>query len=268
MYQATQLPYIASAFQNVSNASVEDVTNISPTILDLVKNEVLDLLACMFIIPISQRAETTRRSARLLPQNDVLMPDIAPRERRNTSTLEDGDSGEEERDESSGGRGFVLVPTVITAVQAAKDSMSLTYEPGLRHQWFEEGKYKEIGSLEIAASEAHTGGDLESTNRKISNLGGIPRTQAQFDAIKSISKSELNGKLKNFQTLKSEIEEGVNAFIPDDCFCFGDGQFLLEWIKEGQRFTRGERLPRETHEICKDNDQLWLTTYQLISYAI
>jgi len=218
MYQATQLPYIASAFQNVWNAPVEDVTNISPTILDLVKNEVLDLLACMFIIPISQRAETTRRSARLLPQNDVLVPDIAPRERRNTSTLEDGDSGKEERDESSSGRGFVLVPTVITAVQAAKDSMSLTYEPGLRHQWFEEGKYKEIGSLEIAASEAHTGGDLESTNRKISNLGGIPRTQAQFDAIKSISKSELNGKLKNFQTLKSEIEKGINAFIPDDCF--------------------------------------------------
>ena len=52
MYQATQLPYIASAFQNVWNAPVEDVTNISPTILDLVKNEVLDLLACMFIIPI------------------------------------------------------------------------------------------------------------------------------------------------------------------------------------------------------------------------
>ena len=190
MYQATQLPYIASAFQNVWDAPVEDVTNISPTILDLVKNEVLDLLVCMFIIPISQRAETTRRSARLLPKNDVLVPDIAPRKRRNTSTLEDGDSGEEERDESSGGRGFVLVPTVITAV---------------------------LGSLEIAAaSEAHTGGDLESTNRKISILGGIPRTQAQFDAIKSISKSELNGKLKNFQTLKSEIEKGINAFIPDD----------------------------------------------------
>ena len=153
-------------------------------------------------------------------------------------------------------------------MQAAKDSMSLTYEPGLRHQWFEEGKYKEIGSLEIAASEAHTGGDLESTNRKISNLGGIPRTQAQFDAIKSISKSELNGKLKNFQTLKSEIEKGINAFIPDDCFCFGDGQLLLEWMKEGQRFTRGERLPRETHEICKDNDQLWLTETSMWSWLV
>ena len=211
VYQYTHLPFIAFEFKDVWDAPIGDVpaNNISATVLNLVKNEILDLMVCMYIIPTSQCPDTTRRSARNMPPNDVPMPVTVPRKRRASTLGNEGGSGEEERDDETGGRGFVLAPTVITAVQAAKDSMSLGHEAGLRHQWFEERKHKEVGSLEIAASEAHAGGNLESTNRKISKLGGIRRTQAQFDAIKSISKSELNGKLKNFQTLKSEIEEGV-----------------------------------------------------------
>ena len=145
-----------------------------------------------------------------MPPNDVPMPVTVPSKPR-ASTLENEGDSEEDRDESSQD----FVPTVITAVQAAKDSLSLGHDAGLRHQWFEKRKHKEVGSLEIAASEAHAGGNLESTNRKISKLGGIRRTQAQFDAIKSISKSELNNKLKNFQTLKSSIEERLEGIIPD-----------------------------------------------------
>ena len=143
-----------------------------------------------------------------MPINDVPIPVTVPKKRR-AWTLENEEGSDDDQDQEHAGLGFV--PTVITAVQAAKDSMSLGGEAGLRHQWFVERQHKEIGSLEIAASEAYEGGTLESTNLKISKLGGIPRTQAQFDAIKSIGKSELNGKLKNFQTLKSEIEEGVNV---------------------------------------------------------
>ena len=201
------------SLKTVWDAPFGDVpaNNISAmTVLNLVKNEILDLLACMFIIPTSQCPDTTRRSARNMPPNDVPMPVTVPRKRR-ASTLENEGDSEEDRDESSQD----FAPTVITAVQAAKDSLSLGHNAGLRHQWLEKRKHKEVGSLEIAASEAHAGGNLESTNRKISKLGGIRRTQAQFDAIKSISKSELNNKLKNFQTLKSSIEERLEGIIPD-----------------------------------------------------
>ena len=256
-YQSLHLPFIALEFIEVWDAPVPATTgSISATILNLVKNEILDLFVCMFIIPTSQCPDTTRRSARHMPTNDVSIPVTAPKKRRAT-TFENEGGSDDDQDQEHGGHDFV--PTVITAVQAAKDSMSLGRQAGLRHQWFEGRQHREIGSLEIAASEAYAGGTLESTNLKISKLGGIPRTQAQFDAIKSIGKSELNGKLKNFQTLKSSIEERLEGIMPSNCFRFGDGQFLLEYIKEGERFTKGQRLPRETHVINKDNDQLWLT---------
>ena len=257
-YQSAHLPFIALEFKEVWDAPVGNATtkNISATVLNLVKNEILDLMRCMFIISTSQCPDITRRSARHMPTNDVPIPVTAPKKRRASTLENEGGSGDDE-DQEHAGRDFV--PTVITAVQAAKDSMSLGREAGLRHQWFEGRQHREIGSLEIAASEAYAGGTLESTNLKISKLGGIPRTQAQFDDIKSIGKSELNGKLKNFQILKSSIEERLEDVIPSNCFCFGDGQFLLEYIKEGERFTKGQRLPRETHVINKANDQLWLT---------
>jgi hypothetical protein len=180
--------------------------------------------------------------------DDAAIPPEAPRKRPNTTQPWNDDDDDEESDDE-------LAPDASDATKNALCALSFGKTAGLNNQCFGEGKWREVGSLEILVQTVHADGDLRTANRKISKLGGILQSQEQFDAIKGIPKSPLGNKIRNFAKIKSRIEE----LIPNGCFCFEPDQTLLEWLKDGKRYSEGERLRRETHEICPDNSQPMLT---------
>ena len=250
-YQFFHLNYIAVAFPDVWDAPVGNAgpEDLSATVLDLVKSEIIELLVRMYVLPVSHLSTAVRRSTRRVPSaDDAAIPPEAPRKRPNTTQPWNDDDDDEESDDE-------LAPDASDATKNALCALSFGKTAGLNNQCFGEGKWREVGSLEILVQAVHADGDLRTANRKISKLGGILQSQEQFDAIKGIPKSPLGNKIRNFAKIKSRIEE----LIPNGCFCFEPDQTLLEWLKDGKRYSEGERLRRETHEICPDNSQPMLT---------
>ena len=67
VFHKLDLPYIASYFGSIWDAPVPQGVapkDISPTVLDLVKHEIIELLVCMFVLPTSNLDSTMIRRSR------------------------------------------------------------------------------------------------------------------------------------------------------------------------------------------------------------
>mmetsp|Transcript_41665 Transcript_41665/g.75038 ORF Transcript_41665/g.75038 Transcript_41665/m.75038 type:complete len:104 (+) Transcript_41665:157-468(+) len=102
--------------------------------------------------------------------------------------------------------------------------------------WEDKQKHLMIGSLEIAAMEAHNGSFYVDVSARIAKLGGESIPPEQYHAIMAIGRSRLNGILKTFDQLKEYVQMSLGGMFP-----IREGQSLLEWVNDGQRYTRGER---------------------------
>ena len=110
----------------------------------------------------------------------------------------------------------------------------------IKDKWCDKGECLEVGSMEIAAREAHRGGSVKSANKEINKFGGIRVSETQFHAIKAISKSDLGRYLKNFDKLKTHIVDTIRK-VASGCYEFVEDQSLLDWYHYGQRSSKGER---------------------------
>lgn len=240
------LPVIADHFKQYWDIRLPDNTAISNANLDKVKGEIQCLLQVCGLIPVAtepsiiQRTSLRVRGATAIDTGDVAALDRRVRQRSN------------ER------------PPDNHEVEMLDDSSDDDYDDGsyidygvLKKQWFDQKDYSYVGSLEIATKEAYnTDGTLTKANTIINELGGnIILAETTFNSLKALGKSRLGRKLKNFDKLRGAI----NASLPIALFQVSTDQLLLEWIRDGKRYSNGEKLPRQTHSISKDNGQVQLT---------
>jgi len=254
LYEHDHLPYIVLHYYRYWDVTIPPnttVTAVSSTVLELVKQEIVDLLVKMFVIPSSamEQFSVLRRSTRnsvdmeIEPTNSRKRKHSPVSEDNSTSLDDDDDDDYEEEETESGADGNVDLTK----------AMSIQLDKGELKKLWTDGEYKRVGCLEIAAKEAHAGNDLPAANSKITMLGGTAISIAEFDAIKSIKKSILGRKIKNFDDLK----EHINSGLPGDLFHIGKNQIVLEYVNHGLRYTKtsGECLSQEIHFISKHNNQ-------------
>ena len=188
LYNKDHLPYIALHFCRHWDVTIPPNTearDISNTVLELVKREIVDLFVKMFIIPSSALDQfiVLRRSART--STDSRIVPVSSRKRKHSVEESDDDSmddDEEEDEEEEGdpdGRG--------EGDDSRTKAISGQLDKGPLRKLWGDGEYKRVGSLEIAAKEAHAGNnDLRSVNAKIAMLGGTAILKEDFAAIKRI----------------------------------------------------------------------------------
>lgn len=227
-YQKKELPIIANWFASCWDCSADD--------LHSVKREIVSLLeVCGAIPPVLNRSIIRRVSSRTR-DGGVLNateaePDRRVRQRYNEEQETIADDLQRRRHERSD-----------TACIDLSD---------LQTSWKEHKSYVYVGSLEILTKEAHVGKTLAAANERIASLGGIQFSGSLFDSMLLLGKSRLGRKLQNF----AELRRQINDSMPDELFHIPHDRLLLEWISDGKRYTDGERLPRTTHAISKDNGQ-------------
>ena len=83
-YQKICLPYIAVHFWNVWDGPVSrgmDPLQLTPTVLDLVKNKIIDLMVHMFLLPssIPQSAVGWRSRRNMVTEDDTEIPPVPSR---------------------------------------------------------------------------------------------------------------------------------------------------------------------------------------------
>ena len=173
LYSRSHLPYIVVFFKHVwdvdlpSDISMDNAQELSSTVLEEVKNEIVDLLVKMFIIPSSklEQLRGVRRSSRNSLDTEIPTgaSPIKKKRRHGVSGVsvseDDEDDDESEEDD----------PNNVMSCQLDLDKGPLV-------QLWTDKQCDRVGSLEIAAKEAHAGNDLMLTNAKISLHGGTPIT--------------------------------------------------------------------------------------------
>ena len=160
-YQQVHLPYIAVYFKDVWDTKFEPGVALSPSILDNVKSEIVEMLVRMFVIPELMMEEYTRwRSVRnrssVDAERDVeIVPRQNKRKRLTYATVSSPESPEsEDMDED--------------------DSVLSLFNFGVLKQLWMIGEQKEVGRREVAFLAIDAGRTRESANSEIQKHGGFP----------------------------------------------------------------------------------------------
>ena len=100
---------------------------------------------------------------------------------------------------------------VATREEARKAILKSLELNMLKGGWDSDDKdaYLEVASLEVAAKEAHEGRSLSHANMIISKLGGKTFSVPRYEALQSIDKGELGGRIRKFDELKKYICQGM-----------------------------------------------------------
>ena len=160
-YQVVHLPWIATHFWNLWDAPVDrgaKPCTISPTVLDLVKNEIIDLLVRMFVLPSAE------------------LDNIVVRRSRRNSTVSDCKSNIEIEPVASKKRKYRQVDTDLLdpdgvdgdAVDASDPNASTLrlFNLGELKQRWQNHEYEEVGRREIALLNARGGKDGSYANKE------------------------------------------------------------------------------------------------------
>ena len=164
-FQRLHLPYIAVHFWSVWDAPIErkiDPLKLTPTILDLVKNEIIEMLVRMYILPADMlKIIAMRRSRRNLAVSvdtecDIeIVPRQNKRKRLTYAPVSSPESPEpEDMDEDN--------------------SVLSLFNFGVLKRLWAAGKQKEVGRREVAFLAIDKGRTRESANREIQRHGGFP----------------------------------------------------------------------------------------------
>ena len=236
-YQQLHLPDIATYFWDVWNAPIARGANprdLTPTIFDLVKHEIIDLLVRMFIIPTSYlQVISVRRSKRHIDVSDG-ESDVEIEASQSQSNKRIRNIVDTHLDPNGVDGDFV------DNSDPNANAIKLFNLGALKLLW-KEHEYEEVGRREIALKNAHTGIDGTLTNLEILEYGGRTYSIAEHQAIAAISKSTIARKLQNFHRLK----QWINDTNPTRLFRIEQQQLILEFVSDG----RGYQTDRLTNQI-------------------
>ena len=209
-FQSSHLPHIAVEFWNLWDAPVARGTqakDITPTILDLIKHKIIDLMVRMCALPTSFLENTALRRSR---RNQMMSVSdghsdvniIAASSRKRARTLTDA-PGELSSDDEGDGDDDDLAGA-STAVRETAQAYNLG---AIKELWLAE-EYREVARREMALIGAHERKPSSYTNAIIHQYGGMALSKAEYEAVLALSKSTIGRKLKNFDRLRDWINEG------------------------------------------------------------
>jgi hypothetical protein len=75
VYQKEHLPHIAIKYASIWDVKFDPTANISPSVLDQIKGEIIDLLVRMHVLPRSYGRAAERNSLRMVVNGDLLQFD-------------------------------------------------------------------------------------------------------------------------------------------------------------------------------------------------
>ena len=164
-YQRLHLPDIAVYFWSIWDAPKErhtDPRSLTLTILDLVKNEIIELLVRMYILPKSQlQAIAVRRSRRIMAVSDgESVIEIVPTQNKKRKCRQD--NTDQDPDGVDGDH--------VDESDPNSDAIKLFNLGALKTLWRKDD-YEEVGCSEIALVNAHAGNDSSLTNMEILEYG-------------------------------------------------------------------------------------------------
>ena len=94
-------------------------------------------------------------------------------------------------------------------------------------------------------------GDRIKANALIEKLGGIPRSVADFDAIKSIGAKHLGKLCYRIDELQRELMDKLSHGL----FQIGEEEYLLSWFCSEVKWNEGERLRRTMTRVSQGNSK-------------
>ena len=152
VYQKEHLPHIAIKYASIWDVKFDPTTNISPSVLDQIKGEIIDLLVWMYVLPRSYLGTlAVRRSRRNAAVSDddsehEIEPWIHKRQRNERSRVTYLDPDGVDND-------------VVDVADPNSDVKALFNLGAIKSIW-QDGDYQEVGRLEIALLNAHAGTDV------------------------------------------------------------------------------------------------------------
>ena len=227
-YQQIHLPYIVTYFKDVWDTKFKEGDPLTPSILDKVKSEIVEMLVRMFIISDSKLEEyTRRRSVRnrsaIDAERDVeIVPRRIKRTRLTSTTISSPESPEsEDMDED--------------------DSALSLFNFGVLKRLWTAGEQKEVGRREVAFLAIGEGRTCESANREIQRHGGFPYSIDEYEKMKQMSRSDMGKKRGNF----NKVKKWINNSLPFLHVRVREDQSLLEFARMIERINDGVSLPSE-----------------------
>ncbi|EJK60199.1 hypothetical protein THAOC_19496, partial [Thalassiosira oceanica] len=107
----------------------------------------------------------------------------------------------------------------------------------MRKAYFDEGRYEEVGRLEVALQGAQESLELPVVNRTISQMNGRVLSKDEYEALTSLPAAKLTRYSYNFDRLRAEIIEQTPTFIP---FKLLSGMFLLQYHYSGELYNSNQ----------------------------
>ena len=229
-FHKLDLPVIASYFCAVWDAPIPRGTapnEISPTVLDLVKGEIVELLVRMFVIPAARldiiMVRRSRRGAQIDVSDEIVLADSSRKRKRLTPEQVSSPEDDDDNAEDEG------------------DSVLHLFNLRAMKELVRKGQLKEVGRREILLLAAHSGRSRHSANCQIVNLGGLSYSIEECGAISEIPKSDMSKKKGNFNKLRA----WMNHSLPFEYMRIGDDENLLEFARNMERWNEGVRLQVE-----------------------
>jgi len=250
-YEKYDLPVLATALSHNWEEFVEpNGSNLTPTVLAMVKKEIVDLLVSSFAVspPDGFGTVVVRRSNRVAggsAESHAIVP--ASSNKRRITMPPPSDSSDSDDDDDDSKVSMELESDSEPESEDAKKKRLIKFfqhqfrRPDLRALW-EEHEYVEVGTLEIACINAHLGKSRQYTNAIINSYGGRPFSVDHYEAIVGIGKSRLGELRKNFTLLRKWINDRATTKLYETY----DEQLLLEYVTGGERetWTKGLGLTR------------------------
>ena len=182
IFHEKDLPIIAYTFWFVWDAPIPEGTplkSITPTVLGLVKREIIELLVRMFMIPAdSLECIMVRRSRRGMSVRDDDIVPAASRKRKRLTPQQVSSPEDDDTDED------------------VCCSVLHLFNLGELKELVRTGHMKEVGRREVALLSAHAGMSRQAANFIISGLGGLPYSIEDYEEIEAIPKSDMGKKAR------------------------------------------------------------------------
>jgi hypothetical protein len=246
-FQTGHLRWIVVEFWNLWDAPVARGTraeDVSPTILTLVKAEIIDLMVRMYCLPKSFLESTMLRRSRRNQmsmssdgESDVELVAAPSRKRARVSVAPDELSDDNEGDGNDN--------DLTSATDEIKKTAQEFNLGTIKELWLDE-QYREVARREMALIGAHERKPSSYTNAIIHKYGGMAFSTAEYEAVLALPKSTIGRKLKNFDLLRDWINEGqrTKLFMVAE----REKQLLLSYVHQGFRFNDGDELTRELYD--------------------
>jgi hypothetical protein len=238
-FEKTDLPVIARRFAEYWEGRIPDTNEgrIDPPILDAVAKEIRALLeACSKVGRRTRRGGQALMDLTLNEKDDFVSPPPTQKRRRLN-----GDSTD-----------TVVEPVaVVTPTRSIPPALKLDALRDL----LKNDKLDELAAIEYAIELLYKKLEVTGVTAKFYQAGVSLPTSITLEVLHDLTNILQGVASRHLSTVRKELI----IRMPGGLFSPKESDLLFEWLADGRRYEKGERLPAVNYEIHPDNNRLWLT---------